>query len=137
MPKLDPDLRRYVVRALCSYRRDVERLAVLDEYIAAAIGPDRNAGIRDGAGLARQEAIIERKQSSAEWRRLSYRVEVLDRFFGALANSDMVLVETRYFQGMSWEKVGEALGLTPVACRTRRAPRIIRACAVMMFGDLC
>jgi hypothetical protein len=135
--KIDRNLYRYAAEALRAYPYDRERLGVLNEYLSAAIGPEPGAGVREGYSLARQEAVLERKYRSAEWKRITFRVEVLDRLFGLLSNTDMRLVEMRFFRRLPWQEVADALSLTVVACRTRRGPKIVERAARIFFGDLC
>jgi DNA-directed RNA polymerase specialized sigma24 family protein len=132
--KINRHLYRYTAELLRSYPYDCERLRVLDEYLAAAIGPDE---IRGSFTLAVQDAILERKNSSVEYRRLEFRTKTLGKVFDLLSKQDMVLVEMRFFKALPWSEIAEALHVTEDTCRRYRAPKIIARAAGMLFGDLC
>jgi len=134
---IDHNLYRYAAELIKSYPYDCERLSLLDGYFSAALGPGPGAGVQNGNALAQQDAILERKNSSAEYRRLEFRIKALDRLFSLLPNQDMILVEMRFFKGKPWREVAEALRVSEISCRTRRAPKIIARAAKMLFGDLC
>jgi DNA-directed RNA polymerase specialized sigma24 family protein len=134
---IDHNLYRYTVELIKSYPYDRERLSILDEYLSAAVGPDPGASVQNGDTLATQDAVLERKSRSAEYRRLEYRIKTLDRFFHLLPNHDMLLVEMKYFRELTWREVAEALHVSEEACRKRRSPKIIARAAKMLFGDLC
>ena len=137
MRKIDRNLYRYAEDALKSYHDDCERLALLNEHLEAAIGPEPGASVRGGISLAQQDAIMDRKFGNAEYVRLCKRVRVLEYILDTLPNSDMKLVETRYFRGLPWPEVAAALHVDENTARRRRAPKIIVRVAKILFGDLC
>jgi DNA-directed RNA polymerase specialized sigma24 family protein len=135
--KIDRNLYRYAAEAIKAYPDDCERLNILNEYLAAPVGPDLGVSVDETNSLAQQDAVIERKYRSAEYRRLELRVRILNYIIDSLPNQDMALVEMRYFHNEPWSEVAKALNVSEETAKKRRAPKIIVRTAKMLFGDLC
>jgi DNA-directed RNA polymerase specialized sigma24 family protein len=134
--KIDRNLYRYVVEALRRYPDDCARLQMLDEYISAPAGPDPDVAARGGKPVPQQDIVLNRQLQSAEFQQLEAKTRAMRMFLDGLRDDDYALVDLRYFRNLPWAVVADALHISEIACRTRRAPRIVIKAARTLFGKL-
>lgn len=134
--RMDPNLYRYVECALRNHADECERKKLLEEYLAAPVGPEAVERVQGGESTAEQDRIVDRKMRSDELRGLTHKTACIESFLNVLGENDRAFVELRYFQGLSWSIVADRVHAAEETCRKRWAPRLIKRAAWLLFGDL-